>query len=192
MPGVHSGSASLDDCGWIFPDKFCVRSFLDRFPHLYLDSSIVSQLWLCWVKGVCVFRCKLPPALLAEWPGPFTCHCGNMRVELTPNKSQHKKCTLEKKILLSLLPGFKLTTFWSQVQRSYQQTIPASKDRLVTWYLMPSQPQRSYQGRTKFFKSRVKVWFSICDTSDFMFEKNRQEMKFRRTEDVQCVLCAGV
>ena len=25
----------------------------------------------------CVFRCNLPPALLAEWPGSFTCHCGN-------------------------------------------------------------------------------------------------------------------
>ena len=29
------------------------------------------------VKGVCVFRCNLPTALLAEWPGSFTCHCGN-------------------------------------------------------------------------------------------------------------------
>ena len=24
-----------------------------------------------------MFRCNLPPALLAEWPGSFTCHCGN-------------------------------------------------------------------------------------------------------------------
>ena len=31
--------------------------------------------------GVCVFSCKLPPALLAEWPGPFTCYCGNTGVE---------------------------------------------------------------------------------------------------------------
>ena len=34
------------------------------------------------------------------------------------NKSQHRKLTLEKKILLSLLQGFKPTTFWSRVQRS--------------------------------------------------------------------------
>ena len=34
MPGsVHSRSASWDDCGRMFPDKFCVSSFLDRFPH---------------------------------------------------------------------------------------------------------------------------------------------------------------
>ena len=32
-----------------------------------------------------------------------------MRVEQTPNKSQHRKLTLQKKILLPLLPGFKLT-----------------------------------------------------------------------------------
>ena len=34
-------------------------------------------------------------------------------VEGTPNKSQHTKLTLEKKILLLLLPGFELTTFQS-------------------------------------------------------------------------------
>ena len=39
---------------------------------LCLDSGIHSPLWLRWVKGVCVSRCNLPPALLAEWPGSFT------------------------------------------------------------------------------------------------------------------------
>ena len=34
-------------------------------------------------------KCNLPPALLAEWPGSFTCHCGNIGVERTSNKSQH-------------------------------------------------------------------------------------------------------
>ena len=34
MPGsVHSGSVSWDDCGWMFPDKLCVSSFLHGFPH---------------------------------------------------------------------------------------------------------------------------------------------------------------
>ena len=26
--------------------------------------------------GACGFSCNLPPALLAEWPGSFTCYCG--------------------------------------------------------------------------------------------------------------------
>ena len=34
-------------------------------------------------------------------------------VERTPNKSQHRELTLEKKILLLLLPGFELATFQS-------------------------------------------------------------------------------
>ena len=51
---------SLTNCVWA------------RFPHC-LDSGIVSP--LCWVKGVCVFKCNLPPALFAEWPGSFMCHC---------------------------------------------------------------------------------------------------------------------
>ena len=29
----------------------------------------------------------------------FTCHCGNMGVVRTPNKSQHTKLTLEKKMI---------------------------------------------------------------------------------------------
>ena len=29
---------------------------------------------------VCVFSCNLPPALLPEWPGSFTCYCGNTGV----------------------------------------------------------------------------------------------------------------
>ena len=52
------------------------------------------------------------------------CHCGNTRMEGTPNKSQHTKLTLEKNILLLLLPGFKLTTFRSQVTCSYLQAVP--------------------------------------------------------------------
>ena len=33
-PGsVHSGLASWEDCGWVFPDELHVSSFHDRFPH---------------------------------------------------------------------------------------------------------------------------------------------------------------
>ena len=46
-------------------------------PTLYLHRGIVNPFRLRWVKGVCVFRCNLPPALLAEWPGSFTSQCGN-------------------------------------------------------------------------------------------------------------------
>ena len=40
--------------------------------------------------------CKLPPALSAEWPGSFMCHCGNMGMEQTPNKilSMQKSLTI--------------------------------------------------------------------------------------------------
>ena len=43
------------------------------------------------------------------------------------DKSQHKKSTLEKKILLSLLQGSEPTTFQSQVQRSNHWAIPAPR-----------------------------------------------------------------
>ena len=34
-------------------------------------ETIISQLRLHWVTGVCLFSCNLIPALLAEWPGSF-------------------------------------------------------------------------------------------------------------------------
>ena len=67
MPGsVYSGLASRDVCERVFPDELRVSSFSDSVPTLCLDSSIVSPLRLRWVKGVCMFRCNLPAALLAE------------------------------------------------------------------------------------------------------------------------------
>ena len=45
-------------------------------------------------------------------------------MERKPNKNQHTKLTLEKKILPPLLTGFELVTFRSRVRRSNQQAIP--------------------------------------------------------------------
>ena len=123
---VYSGWVSRDDCGQVFWDELHVRSFPDRFPHY---AWTVSPLRLRWVKGACVFRCNLPPALLAEWLGSFVCHCSNTEAEWTLNKSLHTKLTLERKILLPLLLGFELTTFWSQVWCS------TKKLSCLTWSL---------------------------------------------------------
>ena len=97
-------------------------------PTLCLDSGLISPLRLRWVKSVCVFRCNLSTALLAEWPGSFTCHCGNTMMVRTPNNFQHTKLTLVKKILPPLLPGFESATFQSRVRRSNQQAVPADLD----------------------------------------------------------------
>ena len=126
----------------MIPDKVFSR----KVPTLCLDSGIVSPLRLCWVKSVCVFRCNQPPALLAEWPGSFRCHCGNTWVERTPNKSQHTNLILEEKILLLVLPGFKLTTFRSQIWGCYQQAILAIKmtfTELIKW--LPTLATQHFQ-----------------------------------------------
>ena len=83
-------TCSLMSCIW--------ARFPDRFPH-YTWTAIVSSLQLCCVMGVCMLWRNLPPALLAQWPGPFIfmCHYGNVGVEWTLNKSQLRKLTLEKK-----------------------------------------------------------------------------------------------
>ena len=85
---------------------------------LRLNRGRFIPLRLRWVKGVCVFRCNLPPALLEEWPRSLSCHCGNIGVERPPNESKHTKITLEKKLHSPLVPGFELATFRSRVRRS--------------------------------------------------------------------------
>ena len=57
-------------------------------------------------------------------PHMVTSGRGNTRMERTPNISQHRKLILVKKIPPPLLPGLKLTTFWSQVLRSTIWAIP--------------------------------------------------------------------
>ena len=63
----HSELRRLAEC---FLTKLHVSSFSWKVPTSCLHS-VISLLWLRWVKSVCVFRCNIPPALLAEWPGSF-------------------------------------------------------------------------------------------------------------------------
>ena len=58
-------------------------------------SAKVSPQWLSELWQISL---NLPPALLTERLGSFMCHCANMGVEQTPNKSQHWELSLEKKI----------------------------------------------------------------------------------------------
>ena len=99
---------SLTSCVWA---HFLIGSHtMPRQQHSQPTPTSLGQIF--------VFRCNLPSALFAEWPGSFTCHCGNTGVEQTPNNNKHTKLTLEKKILPPLLPGFELATFRSPVRRS--------------------------------------------------------------------------
>ena len=69
-----------------------------------------------------VLSCNLPPPLLVEWPGSFTCYCGNTGMEQV--QSQHRNLTLEKKIHPLLLPGLEPGTFPSRVRRSNHWAVP--------------------------------------------------------------------
>ena len=88
-----------------------VTSFIARFSNIHWSGVLTALAWLvphetaavlvhilctpynhapCHFmqshirNGVCVFSCNLPPALLAEWPGSFTCYCSNTGVERIP------------------------------------------------------------------------------------------------------------
>ena len=133
--------------GRMFNHSFLTCTFLKwrlarahYFPSLCQDQSTVAQ-WAETTMAKCsLTRCvwarfrigshtmpgqRRKRALLAEWQGYFMCHCGNTGVERTPNKSQHTKFTIEKKILPPLMPRIELATFRSRVRCSYHHTIPA-------------------------------------------------------------------
>ena len=65
------------------------------------------------------------------------------------NKSQHKKSTLEKKILPPLLRGFEPATFQSRVRRSNHWAIPAP----MYWRV------RGMTGRKKKFKKKLHYYY---------------------------------
>ena len=56
------------------------------------------------------------------------------------NKSQHRKSTLEKKILPPFQQGFEPATFQSRVRRSNHWAIPAPRDqRFLSWCLTSTE-----------------------------------------------------
>ena len=65
---VHSGSASSDDCGLVFPEELCVSSFPDTaisshtLPGQRHSQPTPTKLG----EDACMFRCNLPFPLLAE------------------------------------------------------------------------------------------------------------------------------
>ena len=111
---AHQAKKSVAECSL----TSCMWACFQIASHTMPGQQHTQPSLFHWVKGACVYRCNLPPALLAEWPGSFTCHCGNTGMEQTLNKSQHLRLTLKKKILSPLLPGLELSTFRSWVRHS--------------------------------------------------------------------------
>ena len=65
--------------------------------------------------------------LLAEWPGSFTCYCGNAGVERIPKLESAQKVDPGEEILQLLLQGFEPGTFQSRVRHSNLWTIPVQR-----------------------------------------------------------------
>ena len=130
-----------------------------------LDSSIVSPLRLRWVKSVCVLRCNPPSAILAEWPGSFTCHYDNTGVERTPNKSAHKVNTGEENSPAAAA-GIWTRNHSIRVQRSYQQAFPTpDRIRYGLQYEYTSNIQNSYSFMhiQNFMRSKlISVRTTVC------------------------------
>ena len=57
------------------------------------------------------------------------CYCGNKGCNGYGTKSQHRKSTLEKKIIPPLLQGFEPATFQSRVRCSDHSAIPAPRGK---------------------------------------------------------------
>ena len=79
-------------CSWISHILECTQKAGRCYAYVnYLCVTPEEEVWHLVCTSRWEFRCNLPPALLAEWPGSFTCHCGNAGVEWTP-KSEWADC----------------------------------------------------------------------------------------------------
>ena len=87
-------------------------------------DSIFSPLQVHWVRGIlCVFRCNLPPALLAEWLWSFMCHCGNVWDGMDTKESAQKVCSGEENSPITFA-RIQTETLGSWVWRSTNLAIP--------------------------------------------------------------------
>ena len=95
-----------------------MSSFPGRFPHYACTAAKSAHFDFVGSK---VYACLGVISHLHFWqndPSLLRGTAVTKGVERTPNKSQHTKLTLEKKILSPLLSGFELATFQSRVRRS--------------------------------------------------------------------------
>ena len=58
--------------------KCCCLSACSVYAQQPCITFTVSLYSKQHMQGACVFGCNLPPALLAEWPGSFTCYCSKL------------------------------------------------------------------------------------------------------------------
>ena len=77
-------SGVLTALAWLVPRICCQRESVSARSVYTIQPCTVSLHAKPPTQGVCVFSCNLPPALLAEWPGSFTCYCSNTGVERIP------------------------------------------------------------------------------------------------------------
>ena len=94
---LHNGSDSRSvhycERTWQSEMSNCVAANMLLLSWCLMSSDVIwhirDKLWPMPKHGsirkvYACFSCNLPPALLAEWPGFFTCYCGNTGVERIP------------------------------------------------------------------------------------------------------------
>ena len=118
---------------WISTKVLCIVWLLVHMLHGWCHMKLLPSRHIMWTPyndalcpvtpskatniGCMHVGYNWPPSLLSEWLGSFMCHRGNTGWSRYQNKSQRRKLTLERKILLPLLPWLKPLTFQSQVSR---------------------------------------------------------------------------
>ena len=119
-------SGVLTALAWLVPQESAARVSLGAFCVHHTTMHCVTSCKATFVK---VYACLAVTCHLRFWQndraGSFMCYCSNPGVDGYRNKSQHKKLTLEKKIIPLLQQGFEPVTFRSRVRRSNHWAIPA-------------------------------------------------------------------
>ena len=80
-------SGVLTALAWLVPRETAAISARSVYTMHHVTSCKATYVRCMRIN----FSCNLPLALLAEWPGSFTCYCGNTGVERIPKYESAQK-----------------------------------------------------------------------------------------------------
>ena len=128
-----------------------------------------------------MFSCNLPPALLAEWPGSFTCYCGNMGVERIPKLESAQKVNPGEENSPAAPTVIWTRDLMSWVRRSNHWAIPVPNLNLLFIVLLPCSFYLCLFVSTLFWGDGVQLTnIKIQLLTNWVFEPQVRERRWWR------------
>ena len=130
-------------------------------------ASLQSKLH---TQGAYVFSCTLPPALLAEWPGTFTCYCVNTGGGAATDNAWiwcscmrlHMRTSVYSLTgrTLTLVKSLHRSQLWRNLRASTKTASPARNGNPSIWWLCSLLPILAFKSSFPHLHFSIKTIYS--------------------------------